>query len=46
MTRRDDEPTIGRERHSIDRLSDLAQVVNPFATWDRPDRRVAFGAAG
>src|SRR5215510_6205337 len=46
VTRNNHEAAVPRVRHGINRLSYIAQVINPCATRNRPDRGVALGAAG
>src|SRR5262249_26530285 len=45
-TRCDDELTIRRDGHGVDRLSGLAQPPNPCAARNLPDRRVTVDATG
>src|SRR5215468_5547906 len=41
---RDHEPTVRGERHSLDRVAHIVEMMQPCAGGDAPDRRVAFDA--
>src|SRR5262245_60702516 len=43
---RDDEPTVRRERYRIDRLAELAEMMDSYAARDFPNRRVTLRTAG